>query len=106
MNIAARVWMEFINRRYRWRALVGAQSSHEGTMVKRSDPQPHIPQTFIAGCTYCHLQVASVGYTGYAKELDMRSPLVTLLIGNGKAIALGEAEGMIMIFDAKTGELF
>jgi dihydrolipoamide dehydrogenase len=62
----------------------------------------------IPGCTYCHPQVASVGLTeAKAKELGYgvkvgRFPFV----GNGKAIALGETEGMVKtVFDAKTGEL-
>jgi hypothetical protein len=62
----------------------------------------------IPGCTYCHPQVASVGLTeakakeqGYTVKVG-RFPF----IGNGKAIALGEAEGIIKtVFDAKTGEL-
>ncbi|MCW8834790.1 MAG: dihydrolipoyl dehydrogenase [Rhodospirillales bacterium] len=62
----------------------------------------------IPGCTYCHPQVASVGLTekraiekGYKVKVG-RFPFM----GNGKAIALGEAEGLVKtIFDAKTGEL-
>ena len=62
----------------------------------------------IPGCTYCHPQVASVGLTeakakekGYTLKVG-RFPFA----GNGKAIALGEAEGLVKtIFDAKTGEL-
>ena len=62
----------------------------------------------IAGCTYCHPQVASVGYSeAKAKELGYDVKVGRFpFIGNGKAIALGEAEGMIKtVFDAKTGEL-
>ncbi len=62
----------------------------------------------IPGCTYCHPQVASVGLSeakakakGYAVKVG-RFPFMA----NGKAIALGETEGMIKtVFDAKTGEL-
>ena len=87
------------------------KASHEGVMVAEliagGHPHPIKPNS-IAGCTYCHPQVASVGLTeekakaaGYAVKVG-RFPF----IGNGKAIALGEAEGMIKtIFDAKTGEL-
>ncbi len=87
------------------------KASHEGVMVAEliagGHPHPIKPNT-IAGCTYCHPQVASVGLTeakakdaGYTVKVG-RFPF----IGNGKAIALGEAEGMIKtIFDAKTGEL-
>ena len=62
----------------------------------------------IPGCTYCRPQVASVGLTeeaarGQGLELKVgRFPYV----GNGKAIALGETEGLVKtIFDEKTGEL-
>ena len=62
----------------------------------------------IAGCTYCHPQVASVGYSeAKAKELGYEIRVGRFpFIGNGKAIALGEQEGMVKtVFDAKTGEL-
>ncbi|MEE9347969.1 MAG: dihydrolipoyl dehydrogenase, partial [Robiginitomaculum sp.] len=62
----------------------------------------------IPGCTYCHPQVASVGHTeaqaiaaGHKIKVG-RFPFM----GNGKAIALGEPEGMVKtIFDVQTGEL-
>ena len=87
------------------------KASHEGVMVADliagKHAHPVKPET-IAGCTYCHPQVASVGYTeAKAKELgyDIRVGRFPF-IGNGKAIALGEAEGLVKtIFDAKTGEL-
>lgn len=71
------------------------------------DSHPMDP-TKIPGCTYCRPQIASVGLTeakakaaGYAVKVG-RFPF----IGNGKAIALGEPEGMVKtVFDAKTGEL-
>jgi dihydrolipoamide dehydrogenase len=62
----------------------------------------------IPGCTYCHPQVASVGMTeAKAKEAGYAVKVGNFpFIGNGKAIALGEAEGFIKtVFDAKTGEL-
>jgi dihydrolipoamide dehydrogenase len=62
----------------------------------------------IAGCTYCHPQVASVGLTeAKAKEKGYAIKVGHFpFIGNGKAIALGESEGMVKtVFDAKTGEL-
>jgi dihydrolipoamide dehydrogenase len=62
----------------------------------------------IPGCTYSRPQVASVGYTeAKAKELGHEVRVGKFpFIGNGKAIALGEAEGFIKtVFDAKTGEL-
>ncbi len=87
------------------------KASHEGVMVAEliAGKHPHpIKPNSIAGCTYCQPQIASVGLTeekakaaGYSLKVG-RFPF----IGNGKAIALGEAEGMIKtIFDAKTGEM-
>lgn len=62
----------------------------------------------IAGCTYCHPQVASVGMTEEkAKEAGHKVKVGKFpFIGNGKAVAMGEAEGLVKtIFDEKTGEL-
>ena len=62
----------------------------------------------IPGCTYCMPQVASVGLTEEAAKANGREIRVGKFpfIGNGKAIALGEPEGVIKtVFDAKTGEL-
>ena len=87
------------------------KASHEGVMVADliagKTAHPVKPET-IAGCTYCHPQVASVGYTeAKAKELGYKIKVGRFpFIGNGKAIALGEPEGMVKtIFDEKTGEL-
>jgi len=87
------------------------KASHEGVMVADliagKHAHPVKPET-IAGCTYCQPQVASVGYTeAKAKELGYDIKVGRFpFIGNGKAIALGEAEGLVKtIFDAKTGEL-
>ena len=62
----------------------------------------------VPGCTYCHPQVASVGLTEEtAKESGRKIKVGKFpFIGNGKAIALGEPEGIVKtIFDAETGEL-
>ena len=87
------------------------KASHEGVMVAEliagGHPHPIKPGS-IAGCTYCHPQVASVGMTeAKAKEAGHEVRVGRFpFIGNGKAIALGEAEGMIKtVFDARTGEL-
>jgi dihydrolipoamide dehydrogenase len=87
------------------------KASHEGVMVAEliagGHPHPIKPNS-IAGCTYCYPQVASVGLTeAKAKEAGHTVKVGKFpFIGNGKAIALGEAEGFIKtIFDAKTGEL-
>ena len=87
------------------------KASHEGVMVAEmiagKHPHPVKPES-IAGCTYCHPQVASVGLTeAQAKEAGFNIKVGRFpFIGNGKAIALGEPEGMIKtVFDEKTGEL-
>jgi dihydrolipoamide dehydrogenase len=87
------------------------KASHEGVMVAEliagGHPHPIKPNS-IAGCTYCHPQIASVGLTeAKAKEAGYDIKVGHFpFIGNGKAIALGEPEGMIKtVFDAKTGEL-
>ena len=87
------------------------KASHEGVMVAEmiagGHPHPVKPES-IAGCTYCHPKVASVGLTE-AKAKDAGYDIKVgrfPFIGNGKAIALGEPEGMVKtVFDAKTGEL-
>jgi len=88
------------------------KASHEGVMVAelvagKNNVHPVKPES-IAGCTYCHPQVASVGYSeAKAKELGYDVKVGRFpFIGNGKAIALGEPEGLVKtVFDAKTGEL-
>jgi dihydrolipoamide dehydrogenase len=87
------------------------KASHEGVMVAEliagGHPHPIKPGS-IAGCTYCQPQVASVGMTeAKAKEAGFEVRVGRFpFIGNGKAIALGEAEGLVKtVFDAKTGEL-
>ena len=87
----------------------------EGAEVVLSDldapdsEHPHgLDRRNIPGCTYCHPQIASVGLTeAKAKEAGYELKVGNFpFIGNGKAIALGEAEGFIKtVFDAKTGEL-
>ena len=93
------------------------KASHEGVIAAEciakelgnKEVHPHaMDRRNIPGCTYCHPQVASVGLTeAKAKEAGYTVKAGTFpFIGNGKAIALGEAEGFIKtVFDAKTGEL-
>ncbi|WP_170386188.1 dihydrolipoyl dehydrogenase [Ruegeria atlantica] len=87
------------------------KASHEGVMVADLIAGQHahpVKPESIAGCTYCQPQVASVGYTeAKAKELGYDIKVGRFpFIGNGKAIALGEPEGLIKtVFDAKSGEL-
>ena len=87
------------------------KASHEGVIAAEAiaGGHPHaIDPKNIPGCTYCHPQVASVGLTeAKAKEAGYDIKVGNFpFLGNGKAIALGEAEGFIKtVFDAKTGEL-
>jgi dihydrolipoamide dehydrogenase len=93
------------------------KASHEGVTCAEAIAQelgncevhPHpLDRSAIPGCTYCHPQIASVGMTEAAAKGAGRAIKVGSFpfIGNGKAIALGEAEGLIKtVFDAHTGEL-
>ena len=88
------------------------KASHEGVIaveriagVKGLHP---LDVSKIPGCTYCWPQVASVGMTEAQAKTSGREVKVGRFpyIGNGKAIALGDTEGLIKtVFDAKTGEL-
>ena len=88
------------------------KASHEGIIVVEKiagekDIHP-MDKSRIPGCTYCHPQVASIGMTeAKAKESGRKIKVGRFPFqGNGKAIALGEPEGMIKtIFDTETGEL-
>ena len=88
------------------------KASHEGVVcvekiagVKNVHP---VDRRNIPGCTYCHPQVASVGLTEEGAKQAGHDVKVGRFpfVGNGKAIALGEPEGLVKtVFDAKTGEL-
>ncbi|MEQ9327326.1 MAG: dihydrolipoyl dehydrogenase [Rhodospirillales bacterium] len=91
--------------------MLAHKAEHEGVICveKIAGLHPHpMKKEHIPGCTYCHPQVASVGLTeakakaaGYEVNVG-RFPF----IGNGKAIALGEPDGLIKtVFDKKTGQL-
>jgi dihydrolipoamide dehydrogenase len=87
------------------------KASHEGVIAAEAiaGGHPHaMDPKNIPGCTYCHPQVASIGLTeAKAREAGYDVKVGNFpFLGNGKAIALGEAEGFIKtVFDAKTGEL-
>ncbi len=87
------------------------KASHEGVIAAEAiaGGHPHaMDAKNIPGCTYCHPQIASVGLTeAKAREAGYDVKVGNFpFIGNGKAIALGEAEGFIKtVFDAKTSEL-
>ena len=91
--------------------MLAHKAEHEGVICVETIKGLHthpMDKLKIPGCTYCHPQVASVGLTeakakeaGYTLKVG-RFPFV----GNGKAIALGEPDGLVKtIFDAKTGKL-
>jgi dihydrolipoamide dehydrogenase len=88
------------------------KASHEGVLcvekIAGLDGVHPLDVTKVPGCTYCTPQVASVGLTEAAAKAQGHEVKVGRFpyIGNGKAIALGEPEGMVKtVFDAKTGEL-
>jgi dihydrolipoamide dehydrogenase len=91
--------------------LLAHKAEHEGVIcveaIKGLNPHP-MERRLIPGCTYCSPQIASVGLTEQAakeQKLDIRVGRFPF-IGNGKAIALGEDQGLVkVIFDKKTGAL-
>jgi dihydrolipoamide dehydrogenase len=91
--------------------LLAHKAEHEGVIcveaIKGLKPHP-MDRRLIPGCTYCSPQIASVGLTEQAakeKSLDVRVGRFPF-VGNGKAIALGEDQGLVkVIFDKKTGAL-
>jgi dihydrolipoamide dehydrogenase len=91
--------------------MLAHKAEHEGVIcvekIKGLDAHP-MKKEQIPGCTYCHPQVASVGLTetkAKAAGFELKIGRFPFL-GNGKAIALGEDQGLIKtIFDAKTGRL-
>jgi dihydrolipoamide dehydrogenase len=91
--------------------LLAHKAEHEGVICIEAikGMKPHaMDKAKIPGCTYCHPQIASVGLTERAAREAGREIKVGRFpfIGNGKAIALGEPDGLVKtIFDARTGEL-
>jgi len=91
--------------------MLAHKAEHEGVIVVETIAglKVHgLDKRKIPGCTYCEPQVASVGLTeAKARETGRELKIGHFpFIGNGKAIALGESEGLVKtIFDAKTGEL-
>ena len=91
--------------------MLAHKAEHEGVVcieaIKGLDPHP-LDKLKIPGCTYCNPQIASVGLTEGAAKAQGREIKVGRFpfAGNGKAIALGEDQGLVKtIFDAKTGQL-
>src|SRR5438045_7384092 len=87
------------------------KAAHEGVICVEAIQglHPHaMDKLLIPGCTYCSPQIASVGLTETAakeRKLDIRVGRFPF-VGNGKAIALGEDQGLVkVIFDKKTGQL-
>ena len=91
--------------------MLAHKAEHEGVIcveaIKGLKPHP-MDKRLIPGCTYCSPQIASVGLTEQAakeKEIDIRVGHFPF-VGNGKAIAMGEDQGLVkVIFDKKTGQL-
>jgi dihydrolipoamide dehydrogenase len=91
--------------------LLAHKAEHEGIIcveaIKGLNPDP-MDKKLIPGCTYCSPQIASVGITEQSareRKLDIRVGRFPF-IGNGKAIALGEDQGLVkVIFDKKAGQL-
>src|SRR5512132_2859367 len=91
--------------------MLAHKAEHEGVVcvetIKGLHPHP-MNKLMIPGCTYCSPQIASVGLTEQAakdKKIDIRVGRFPF-VGNGKAIALGEDQGLVkVIFDKKTGAL-
>jgi dihydrolipoamide dehydrogenase len=91
--------------------MLAHKAEHEGVIciegIKGLHPHP-MDKLKIPGCTYCNPQIASVGLTeAKAKEQGYQLKVGRFpFLGNGKAIALGEPDGLVKtIFDAKTGKL-
>ena len=91
--------------------MLAHKAEHEGVICVEAiaglNPHP-LDKTKIPACVYCSPQVASVGLNEAQAEASGHKPRVGRFpfIGNGKAIALGEPEGLVKtVFDAKTGEL-
>ena len=91
--------------------MLAHKAEHEGVICVEAIKGLHVhpmDKLKIPGCTYCHPQVASVGLTeAKAKEAGYELKVGRFpFMGNGKAIALGEPDGLVKtIFDAKTGKL-
>jgi dihydrolipoamide dehydrogenase len=91
--------------------MLAHKAEHEGVVcieaIKGLHPHP-MNKLMIPGCTYCTPQIASVGLTERAAKDGKRDIRVGHFpfVGNGKAIALGEDQGLVkVIFDKKTGQL-
>jgi len=91
--------------------MLAHKAEHDGVVCVEAIkglPVHAIDKAMIPGCTYCHPQIASVGLTeAKAKQADFEVKVGRFpFIGNGKAIALGEPDGLVKtVFDAKTGRL-
>jgi dihydrolipoamide dehydrogenase len=91
--------------------MLAHKAEHEGVIcveaIKGLNPHP-MDKLLIPGCTYCQPQIASVGLTEAAakeRKIEVRVGRFPF-VGNGKAIALGEDQGLVkVIFDKKTGAL-
>ncbi|MFY9956152.1 dihydrolipoyl dehydrogenase, partial [Bradyrhizobium sp.] len=91
--------------------MLAHKAEHEGIIcveaIEGMHPHP-MDKNLIPGCTYCNPQIASVGLTEAKAKEGGREVRVGRFpfVGNGKAIALGEDQGLVkVVFDKKTGQL-
>jgi dihydrolipoamide dehydrogenase len=91
--------------------MLAHKAEHEGIIcveaIKGMHPHP-MDKNLIPGCTYCNPQIASVGLTEAKAKEGGREVRVGRFpfVGNGKAIALGEDQGLVkVVFEKKTGQL-
>jgi dihydrolipoamide dehydrogenase len=91
--------------------MLAHKAEHEGVIcveaIAGGHPHP-LDRRMIPACTYCHPQIASVGLSeAKAKEQGFEVRVGRFpFVGNGKAVALGEDQGLVKtVFDAKTGRL-
>ena len=91
--------------------MLAHKAEHEGVIcveaIAGGHPHP-LDKRMVPGCTYCHPQIASVGLSeAKAREQGFEVRVGRFpFVGNGKAVALGEDQGLVKtIFDANTGRL-
>jgi dihydrolipoamide dehydrogenase len=91
--------------------MLAHKAEHEGVICVEAIKglKPHaMDKNMIPGCTYCDPQIASVGLTEKKAKAEGREIRVGRFpfVGNGKAVALGEDQGLVkVVFDKKTGQL-
>lgn len=91
--------------------MLAHKAEHEAVICIEKIAGKHVhpmDKSLVPGCIYCHPQIASIGMTEKAAKQTGKKIKIGRFpfAGNGKAVALGEADGLIKtIFDEKTGQL-